>query len=385
MKAKTIDGRETMMSRAANITSDIETASVDAGEGILATILETSPIEASEAFLILRQIATAVDEMHTAGSFHGALNPWSVRIVNDRSASILSPTRDRNETPHAPDAEAAQYLSPECLSTSDAGTAADQFSLGVIAYRMLLGRSPFTGAGLAETLFLIRYGILDQGAHAYIDFAMQGVFDRVFSVQPEHRFASCLEFVEALERIPRRTYSETRLLENEEELSLILPDPPTQSGQREPRRAGSVWWWAAAPLSLLAFALGLANWYAHREIGRISEQTAMAMRNQENAGLHNGKLAVCNTSPDPIHIREAAAAYMNSASHLTVFNSTEHTHDGWVIASARSETLSWRPGSDAGWDGSVLFYFLRVVRGEKEYVIAGRWNGASEGCLHLGS
>ena len=350
----------------------------------LAEVIKSRPPVAEDAFAILRSLAVTLDAMHAEGRVHGALRPESVvmenglaRIVDWDAGNALAPLEHL--------VHAAEYLAPERLTGAPASPAADQFTLGAIAYRMRLGRSPFAAISLAETLFLIRYGIVDPDAYEYVDFATQSVFDRIFSIDPAHRFGSCMEFVEHLEHVPRQSYSETRLLDVDEQQSIYgdTAQPyPAQRGNAS-RRAWLLWS-AAVVLSLVAFGLGVANRLTQREIGRMSAQFESLSGNGSQGSLHNGRLEVCNTAADPIQIREVAAAYMNPASQLRVFNSTVHIREGWSVAPGHSELLSWRTGSAEDWDGAVLFYFLRIEQAKKEYIVVGKWNGAVQECLHVG-
>jgi serine/threonine protein kinase len=339
----------------------------------------------AEAYAILRAVARAIDAMHAEGRVHGALRPQSIELGSGTSARITDWVAGRHEAGLEEVADAVEYLAPERLAGAAADPAADQFSFALIAYRMLLGRSPFAAKGLAEMLFLMRYGIPGSDAQEYVNFATQGVFDRALAADPAHRFASCLELVEALERIPRQSYSETRLLETDEQPPISASLSAEASRQRTVRSNSSrLWWGAAAVLSLAAFGLGAANWQAQRELDTMAAQSAELASHAEQENPRNGQLKVCNTSSEPLQIRELAAAYMDTASKLRVFNSAEHIREGWSVAPGQAQLLSWRVGSAADWDGSVLFYFLKLERNRKEYVIAGKWNGTAQGCLHVG-
>jgi serine/threonine protein kinase len=350
-----------------------ETSALTPNRRTLADLMERGPVEREEALAILHEAARSLDALHTEGRAHGALCPSAVLLKEDSSIESIADNGDLHEL-----ADATAYLSPEQVGGAQGSPQGDQFALGLIAYELITGDSLRGEIDLVEWLFLVRYGMADLSNQESLDFAMQPIFDRVLAVDPAHRFESCQAFAESLERIPRRTYSETRLLEADQVLdSLRLENTVLKPGSNR------AWWIAAGIACLLAFSLGFANWRAQQSIEALARQRAQQVRSLGSAELENGKLEVCNVSGEPLHIREVAAAYMDSGRHMKVFNSSSNVNDGWEIAPQETQALSWHTGSLSDWDGSVLFYFLRMERDRKEFIYAGRWNGATAGCLHV--
>lgn len=363
---------------------------LDDFDGIgLASVLERETPGPEWALAILRQIAAALDHLHASNRMHGALKPSSIMVGEGPSVRVVDWMVDWNRVEPENLSDAAEFLSPERLANNLVGPAADQFALGVLAHRLLTGRQPFSGSSLAEKLFCIRYGLLDQDLLGETGFAAHAVYDRVLSVNPDHRYDSCAAFIQELERIPRRrSYSETRLMEVEDQQAVSIFDDcdNAQNKAASPAlttRSFSPWWAAAAVLALVAFVLGILNWRLQGELQAMTAQAA----NIEDSGrvrtLENGAFQVCNVSPKPLDIRELAVAYWDASHKLNVFTSSAYTQTGWVIAPASSQRLSWSLGDSTVWDGSALFYFVRAQRGQKEFVISGRWNGDVQGCLHL--
>jgi len=345
----------------------------------LSALIERGELSAEDSLPLLRQLAAALDELHAQKRVHGRLRPSLIAVDESNGVRIALDSRD--DSP-AGKTEALLHLAPEQLRGEAPSAASDQFALGLIAHLLVLGRPAFAAEGPAESTFLACYGLLDQSADGFFDCATQAVFDRVLSVNSAHRFPSCLEFIEALEKIPRRSFSETRIFESAESSPISLDESETSvSGPR--RRSLRAWWAAAAITSLLAFLLGAANWRAQNELDSTLARARDFAPGAVAPSLQNGRLEVCNVSAEPLHVRELAAAYIDASNRLRVFNSTEHTPDGWLVAPGQSSVLSWRVGSDSDWDGAVLFYFLHVEGSGKESVLAGRWNSASTGCLHL--
>ena len=119
-----------------------------------------------KSLALLRQLASVLDYAHAHGSLHGSLHPSSI-LLNDRSksrCSISAPpaAAGRNASPEQL-LRAVHYLSPECIRDQPMDGRSDQFSLAVLAHRMLTGELPFSGKPLG-VMFRIAYQGLERDA-----------------------------------------------------------------------------------------------------------------------------------------------------------------------------------------------------------------------------
>jgi serine/threonine-protein kinase len=106
---------------------------------------------------------------------------------------------------------AVHYLSPECIRDQAMDGRSDQFSLAVLAHRMLTGELPFPGTPLG-VMFRIAYQGLERDAIRELPPAAQTVFQRSLSKSPSERYATCCEMVDKLENaLIRRPVAATRL------------------------------------------------------------------------------------------------------------------------------------------------------------------------------
>lgn len=357
----------------------------------LGSLLNGETPEEEFPYGVLCALAEALDRLHAAGRVHGALHPSSIVVGDDAQIRIVDWMIGWNRLPLGNRAHAAEYLAPETLAGADPGPSADQFALGVIAFQLLTGRSPFPGASLAEKLFRVRYGLPDRDPLGDTRFATQVVFDRVLSVDPAERFESCSGFVRQLKELPRiRNYSETRLAtadlnqfgEGAQPTAALSEDSGLGAGSHV-RRPGFAWWTAVAVLSLLAVSLGMLDWLLQARIGRLTDEEAQIERVQTIGALASGIFRVCDASPESVTISELASAYWGPEHRLHIFASPAYTRSDWVIAPASSRVLSWTLDGNRIWDGSVMFYFLRVQKGNRDFIVAGRWEAGGQGCLHL--
>lgn len=168
----------------------------------------TGPVDDATALAWLGTLAGALDYAHGKGIVHRDVKPLNVLF-------------DEEGSPHLADFglakgldEATQltqtgmilgtplYMSPEQAMGTPAGPAADQYSLGIVAYRLLAGRLPFEKE---PTPVLLRRTAFEEMPppsqfRANLPPPVDTVFARVLAKSPQARFASCAAFVDALAR-----------------------------------------------------------------------------------------------------------------------------------------------------------------------------------------
>jgi serine/threonine protein kinase len=123
------------------------------------------PMHPRHALEIAIQIADALAEAHAHGVLHADLRPENIVVTAKGSSKLLDTgmgawtkggaTRTQMATaPHATSggATVAAYMSPEQITGGEIDARSDLFSLGVIVYEMLSGRTPFAAATPADTV-----------------------------------------------------------------------------------------------------------------------------------------------------------------------------------------------------------------------------------------
>jgi hypothetical protein len=100
-------------------------------------------------------------------------------------------------------------------------------------------------------------------------------------------------------------------------------------------------------------------------------------------------MRVCNASAHNVFIRGLAVGYWDARRRLQVFENSHAAQQGWTVAPASEQNLSWNSSGvgtpTSSWDGSVVFYFLRIEQEGKEYILSGTWDDANNGCLAISS
>jgi eukaryotic-like serine/threonine-protein kinase len=138
----------------------------------LEALVERGPIPVQQALAIARQIADALGVAHAAGIVHRDLKPANVIVTDRGQAKVLDFGIAKLDPMHGPGTESntrtaltmmgavigtASYMSPEQARGEPVDARTDVFSLGVVLYEMLSGRSPFAGPTLTAVLHKLLY------------------------------------------------------------------------------------------------------------------------------------------------------------------------------------------------------------------------------------
>jgi serine/threonine protein kinase len=207
-----------------------------ANGGTLRSLLEPGRELPRAAILrMLHQLAGELDNAHSHGSIHGCLHPDAIQVGQDGALKIVaasSPSSDE-QLFHAID-----YLSPERLSDSAMDGRSDQFSLAVLAHRMLTGALPFAANSPIGVIFRIAFQGVERSSMPTLPPGAQSVLLRALSRNPRDRYPSCRELVEVLAAAltERPAAAPTRLNSS----SWPGPGAPgTTIGATAPRRAAA--------------------------------------------------------------------------------------------------------------------------------------------------
>jgi serine/threonine protein kinase len=118
---------------------------------------EEGPLSAARVVAILRQSLSCLREAHSYGMLHRDIKPENIMLFKfledeERVRLVDFGIAKALETDEGSDLTAAgvligtpKYVAPERIHKQELGPASDIYSLGVVAYELLVGRDPFHG------------------------------------------------------------------------------------------------------------------------------------------------------------------------------------------------------------------------------------------------
>ena len=206
-----------------NIVALLDAGSDAAGQPYLVTsFVEGMPIQQYCALhatslrarvALLRAVASALAHAHQQLIVHRDLKPANVlvdqqgrvRLLDFGIAKMLDV--DTEATAAGASLMTLRYAAPEQLAGGGAGTACDLYSLGVLAYELLSGRSPY--GELREPAALIRAitqgepAPLPRSGAARVPDDLAAIIMKLLRKRPEHRYRSADAVLEEFDRWSR--------------------------------------------------------------------------------------------------------------------------------------------------------------------------------------
>lgn len=173
----------------------------------LADILAQGRLNTEAMLKILKQSAEALDYAHSKGVVHRDIKPGNLLLEPSGKVKIadfgIAKLNQAGVTKTTSSVGSPAYMSPEHVRAQSIDGRADQYSLGVMTYEMLTGRRPHDSEELTSLVFKVVFEppdlslvlALPKGAQ------LEPIFAKVLSKAAEDRYASCMEFYEALGRV----------------------------------------------------------------------------------------------------------------------------------------------------------------------------------------
>ena len=174
--------------------------------------LAGDPQPPRQAAELLRQLAAAMEYAHQRKIIHRDLKPANVLLTAEGTPKIadfglakkLDDADSRTQSGSILGTPA--YMAPEQASGLEVGPAADVYSLGAILYETLVGRPPFKGASVLDTLEQVRSQepVAPSRLQPKAPHDLETICLKCLQKNPKNRYASAGELAEDLRRFLAR-------------------------------------------------------------------------------------------------------------------------------------------------------------------------------------
>ena len=164
--------------------------------------LSKGKLSFSEAFQILKQVASGLRYAHDKGYIHRDIKPGNILFREDGTAVItdfgIAKLQDTSGelTRMGYTMGTVQYMSPEQVVTTDLDKRSDIYSLGLIFYEMLTGSKAFKAETTIQAIH--QHTTLPpptlEGEYVFL----QTVIDKVLAKEPDDRYQDAEDFVKAV-------------------------------------------------------------------------------------------------------------------------------------------------------------------------------------------
>lgn len=239
------------------------------GRTLASLLAGGAPLDAGQAARLAREVAEGLAAAHEAGFIHRDLKAENVIVTPSGHVKILdfglvrSIFGDAGEESLTADGTVLgtyHAMSPEQASGDELDQRSDLFSLGVLLYEMLTGRSPFRGANPLDTLkkVISEHPPAVAALRPGLPPALSSLVDRLLAKDRWERPANAREVVRLLEEIATPESSRLALGESVSDLPTISSSFPASSRGAAPAAPAAPRSRRIALAAGAALALGLA-------------------------------------------------------------------------------------------------------------------------------
>jgi tRNA A-37 threonylcarbamoyl transferase component Bud32/Tfp pilus assembly protein PilF len=175
------------------------------GQDLRQALASAHRFDHPRALKIVSQVCSALDYAHQAGIIHRDIKPSNIMLLPGDKAKVtdfgIAKIADNfSLTLPGHVLGTPSYMAPEQFEAEVIDGRADIFSLGVVLYELLTGGRPFAGDSLAALAYKIvhKMHIPPSLQNVELPLELDEIVGRALAKNPEERYATALEFREAL-------------------------------------------------------------------------------------------------------------------------------------------------------------------------------------------
>ncbi|UCG60748.1 MAG: protein kinase, partial [Candidatus Zixiibacteriota bacterium] len=196
----------------------------------LKEVIKEGKLSISETVELIKQVCDGLDEAHNAAVIHRDIKPSNIVVDSNGKPRIMdfglaTIAGKEKLTKTGSTMGTVGYMSPEQAEGKSVDVRSDLFSLGVVLYELIAGRSPFQRDTEAATLRAIlcdapeplsryRAGVSDD---------LQRIVSRLLERDPSHRYQSAADICADLKRLVATTNTATAPAQVREESIVVVP------------------------------------------------------------------------------------------------------------------------------------------------------------------
>jgi len=256
------------------------------GSDLERILAQRIPLSITDKLDIAIDVLSGLAFAHKRGLVHRDIKPANIRVTEDGRAKIMDFGIVHLESSQMTRTGVAMgtpdYMAPEQVTGDRITPATDLFAMGSVLYELLTGARPFR----AETLHAVMYQIVSEDPPP-IDTVLPGlppqlapIVARALRKEPERRFASALEFANALTAVraslagsPKSTTLSLRTsIDSGLEESRKARTPERGSRRRRTRGARM---WQVTGLAVGALAMAGVGWLVATRQGAESAPSSL--------------------------------------------------------------------------------------------------------------
>ncbi len=175
--------------------------------------VKAGPMELETGIEVLRQVCAGLHHAHELQIVHRDLKPENIMLVRERGggerAVVLDfgLAKERRADPAIAKLTATgiilgtpEFMSPEQIRGKPLDARSDVYALGIVAFEMFTGKLPFQGRNAQEMMIARLRGepVPLRQLRPDLPVPLEKALARAMATPPEARFATALEFAEAL-------------------------------------------------------------------------------------------------------------------------------------------------------------------------------------------